>query len=115
MGNGGVQRDDNQGGESFTKQIMAERAGFEPAIGGCPIHTFQACAFNHSATSPQESRPVARWNGACLLLPAAGCKHLLVQGPETLAADVQMIVLRIALPGGLCQTLVQGRIGEQQA
>ncbi len=30
---------------------MAERKGFEPLI-RCRIHTFQACAFNRSATSP---------------------------------------------------------------
>ena len=31
---------------------LAERAGFEPAIRFNPIHAFQACAFNRSATSP---------------------------------------------------------------
>ena len=30
---------------------MAEKEGFEPSI-RCRIHTFQACAFDHSATSP---------------------------------------------------------------
>ncbi len=30
---------------------MAEREGFEPSI-RCRIHTFQACAFDRSATSP---------------------------------------------------------------
>ena len=34
-------------------KIMAEREGFEPSIRGYRIHAFQACAFNHSATSPQ--------------------------------------------------------------
>ena len=32
--------------------LVAERAGFEPAKGVAPLHAFQACAFNHSATSP---------------------------------------------------------------
>ena len=32
-------------------RVMAEREGFEPSI-RCRIHTFQACAFDHSATSP---------------------------------------------------------------
>ncbi len=32
--------------------FFAERAGFEPAISFRPIHTFQACSFNHSDTSP---------------------------------------------------------------
>lgn len=36
-------------------QDMAEREGFEPSI-RCRIHTFQACAFNHSATSPQAGK-----------------------------------------------------------
>ena len=31
---------------------MAERGGFEPPIEFCPIHAFQACAFNRSAISP---------------------------------------------------------------
>ena len=31
---------------------MAEREGFEPSIRGYRIHTFQACAFDHSATAP---------------------------------------------------------------
>ena len=35
---------------------MAEREGFEPSIRDYRIHTFQACAFNHSATSPKPSR-----------------------------------------------------------
>ncbi len=35
--------------------LMAEREGFEPSI-RCRIHTFQACAFDHSAISPQSSR-----------------------------------------------------------
>ncbi len=31
---------------------LAEREGFEPSIRGYRIHTFQACAFDRSATSP---------------------------------------------------------------
>ena len=34
-------------------KVMAERKGFEPSI-GFPIHAFQACAFDHSATSLQK-------------------------------------------------------------
>ncbi len=33
---------------------FAEREGFEPSIRLRRIHTFQACAFDHSATSPVE-------------------------------------------------------------
>lgn len=36
---------------------MAEREGFEPSI-RCRIHTFQACAFDHSAISPIILLPV---------------------------------------------------------
>jgi hypothetical protein len=37
--------------------ILAERAGFEPAIPFWSILTFQASAFDHSATSPQTPAP----------------------------------------------------------
>ena len=33
-------------------EFVAEKEGFEPSI-PFDIHTFQACAFDHSATSPQ--------------------------------------------------------------
>ena len=42
---------------------MAEREGFEPSV-GFPTHAFQACAIDHSATSP---------GGASVRLP--GPKH----------------------------------------
>ncbi len=32
---------------------LAEREGFEPSIRGYRIHTFQACSFSHSDTSPK--------------------------------------------------------------
>lgn len=32
------------------EKFMAERKGFEPSM-SCPIHEFQSCAFDHSATS----------------------------------------------------------------
>src|SRR4051794_21981743 len=32
--------------------ILAERAGFEPALGYYPKHAFQACDLNRSSTSP---------------------------------------------------------------
>ncbi len=34
-------------------QILAEREGFEPSIRDYRIHTFQACSFSHSDTSPK--------------------------------------------------------------
>ena len=39
--------------------ILAERAGFEPAVGCYPTHAFQACDLNHSSTSPKEKRILA--------------------------------------------------------
>jgi hypothetical protein len=44
---------------------FAERKGFEPLIRLWRIHTFQACAFDHSATSPSKKLPVY---GACFKL-----------------------------------------------
>ena len=35
-------------------RFVAEPEGFEPSI-GCPIHAFQACAIDHSATAPCEA------------------------------------------------------------
>ena len=32
--------------------VLAERAGFEPALGYSPKHAFQACDLNRSSTSP---------------------------------------------------------------
>ncbi len=40
---------------------VAEQEGFEPSIRGYRIHTFQACAFDHSATAPHvHSRVTAK-------------------------------------------------------
>ena len=33
--------------------VLAERAGFEPALGYSPKHAFQACDLNRSSTSPK--------------------------------------------------------------
>ena len=35
------------------QHILAEREGFEPSIRYKRIHTFQACSFSHSDTSPE--------------------------------------------------------------
>jgi hypothetical protein len=40
--------------ESNGIQTLAERAGFEPAVGCYPTHAFQACDLNHSSISPEE-------------------------------------------------------------
>jgi hypothetical protein len=34
--------------------VLAERAGFEPALGYYPKHAFQACDLNHSSISPED-------------------------------------------------------------
>jgi transposase InsO family protein len=41
--------------EGFTDvlSVLAERAGFEPALGYYPKHAFQACDLNHSSISPE--------------------------------------------------------------
>ena len=46
---------------------MAEREGFEPSIRGYRIHTFQACAFDHSATAPH--RPFGKAGHLAALVP----------------------------------------------
>ena len=38
------------------KRMVAEQEGFEASIRGYRIHTFQACAFDHSATAPHPGR-----------------------------------------------------------
>ena len=38
--------------KSWGSLYLAEREGFEPSIRYKRIHTFQACAFSHSAISP---------------------------------------------------------------
>ncbi len=35
------------------EMLLAERAGFEPALGYYPKHAFQACDLNRSSTSPE--------------------------------------------------------------
>src|ERR1041385_2524060 len=43
---------------------LAERGGFEPPVGYKPTHAFQACALNHSATSPSAAANVTLPRGA---------------------------------------------------
>ena len=40
--------------------LLAERAGFEPALGYYPKHAFQACDLNHSSTCPVKPGIVVR-------------------------------------------------------
>ncbi len=47
---------------AFYYELMAVREGFEPSI-RCRIHTFQACAFDHSATSPLRARMIPQDTG----------------------------------------------------
>ena len=42
---------------------VAEREGFEPSIRFCRILTFQASAFDHSATAPQFALEGAHLSG----------------------------------------------------
>ena len=41
--------------------ILAERAGFEPAVGYYPTHAFQACDLNHSSISPEARILTEAW------------------------------------------------------
>ena len=40
------------------KKYLAERAGFEPAVGDYPTHAFQACDLNRSSTSPEAAHSI---------------------------------------------------------
>ena len=64
---------------------MAEREGFEPSIRFWRILTFQASAFDHSATAPHaldEARALAAWwgfrKGAGSGMVGICCKHPIV-------------------------------------
>jgi hypothetical protein len=51
---------------------MAEREGFEPSIRFCRILTFQASAFDHSATAPhalEEEPPILSISAVQCLSP----------------------------------------------
>ena len=53
-------------------ELMAVRERFELS-NGCPLHAFQACAFDHSATSPLRARIVTQVNEvASAVLTAIG-------------------------------------------
>ena len=58
------------------KMVMAEREGFEPSIRFCRILTFQASAFDHSATAPH-TLEMARLAGEI----AAGKRGVLEYAP----------------------------------
>jgi hypothetical protein len=57
-------------------QALAEREGFEPSIRFWRILTFQASAFDHSATAPHalEGRPLA-WCGGLRKRSGRGINH----------------------------------------
>ncbi len=49
-------RHEPEGSRPLLLHFVAEREGFEPSIHFWRIHTFQACSFNHSDTSPLKRR-----------------------------------------------------------
>ena len=63
----------------ITQQFLAERTGFEPAV-GLPTHAFQACPLSRSGTSPLNActstkhrhKPDARRSTTSALQPFAG-------------------------------------------
>ena len=61
----------NLGGAKFVKEESG-RGGFEPPIEGHPIHAFQACAFSHSAISPQGGEGKRTQFRAAILRPSQG-------------------------------------------
>ncbi len=99
---------------------MAEREGFEPSI-RCRIHTFQACSFSHSDTSPKSYClpyfteftlfSVFRSTTACSLLrascpapfgPSCGCPNLFLTNlSATRTPLLNLIVCRILLKSHL--------------
>ncbi len=58
----------------LSSEIMAVRGGFEPPI-RCRIHTFQACSFSHSDTSPC-CHPDAAGTGANVGKSGTSVNHL---------------------------------------
>lgn len=56
-------------------EIMAEGGGFEPPIRFRRIHTFQACAFSHSATPPRGPHVDARDRGNIPNKPKIATPH----------------------------------------
>ena len=61
-GTGGYKRKEPVLSYRLSSEMMAVRGGFEPPI-RCRIHTFQACSFSHSDTSPH-CLPVINGTGA---------------------------------------------------
>ena len=47
--------------------FLAERAGFEPAVGCYPTHAFQACDLSRSSTSPEGRHCNRSFNGVNVL------------------------------------------------
>ena len=79
--------------ETLMKQgLLAERAGFEPAVGYEPTHAFQACDLNRSSISPEPRilawrRSVAR----CQLLPAPVACTIFIA--EAIKVDTSLMLL----------------------
>ena len=65
---------------------VAERAGFEPAVGYSPTHAFQACDLNHSSISPEWGK-TANSSGFQLLL---ACTIFMA---ELMRAETSVILL----------------------
>ncbi len=80
---------------------MAERGGFEPPIRYKRIHTFQACAFDHSATSPiycLTANPTTQCkHNQSVWVPRTRERYLSLQGAEhkPTIAVFQMLIARL--------------------
>jgi hypothetical protein len=80
-------------GARWAPSFVAEREGFEPSI-RCRIHTFQACSFDRSDTSPgrvatQTSHTPAHESVATVAPFRAwrGSRHIVARGPEWVTID----------------------------
>ncbi len=70
-----------------TRMKMAEREGFEPSVRGYRTHTFQACSFNHSDTSPE--------------VPARGRNRTRKVKPDCVASAMRLSAGADAFAGGM--------------
>ena len=69
---------------------LAEREGFEPSIRYYRIHTFQACSFNHSDTSP-DTTFVALTLEAGQVIPASLCLQCRYWSPYFTTLSVGLV------------------------
>ena len=85
------------------RYLLAERAGFEPAVGYEPTHAFQACDLNHSSTFPRRaeysrlacspSHQIKRYQAAGGALTASPFTPAIMLNAEPMRVDTSVILL----------------------